>query len=34
MADFLAGNYPEPVQFARTGEETFENIVDTARPLK
>ena len=34
MADFLAGNHSEPVQFARTGEETFENIADTAKPLK
>ena len=34
MADFLAGNHSEPVQFARTGEEKFKNIADTAKPLK
>jgi hypothetical protein len=34
MTDFLAGNHSEPVQFARTGEETFENIADTAATLK
>src|SRR5210317_175126 len=34
MADFLAGNHSKPVQFARGGEETFENVADTAIPLK
>jgi penicillin V acylase-like amidase (Ntn superfamily) len=34
MADFLAGNHSEPVQFARTGEEKFKNIADTAATLK
>ena len=33
MADFLAGNHSEPVLFARTGEETFENIADTATAI-
>ena len=34
MADFLAGNYSEPVQFARTGEETFANVAGTAKSLR
>ena len=34
MADFLAGNHADVVQFARTGEETFENIADTATALR
>jgi choloylglycine hydrolase len=33
MADFLAGNPSDVVQFARTGEETFENIADTATAI-
>jgi choloylglycine hydrolase len=33
MADFLAGNHSKIVLFARTGEEVFENITGTARPL-
>ena len=33
MADFLAGNLSDVMQFARTGEETFENIADTATAL-
>jgi choloylglycine hydrolase len=34
MADFLAGNHSEPVLFDRGGEEVFENIANTAKPLK
>ena len=33
IADFLAGNHSEPVQYAREGEETFENIADTVTAL-
>jgi choloylglycine hydrolase len=33
MADFLAGNPSDVMQFARAGEETFENIAGTAKPL-
>ena len=33
LADFQAGNYSDVVQFARTGEETFENIADTATAI-
>ena len=34
MAGFLAGNPSDVVQSARIGEETFENIANTAKPLK
>ena len=33
MAGFLAGNPSDVVQSARIGEETFENIADTATAL-
>ena len=33
MADFLAGNHADVVLFDRGGEETFENIADTATAL-
>jgi hypothetical protein len=34
MADFLAGKHSEPVLFDRGGDEVFENIADTAKPVK
>jgi penicillin V acylase-like amidase (Ntn superfamily) len=33
MADFLAGNHPDVVQFARVDQEQFNNIADTATAL-
>jgi choloylglycine hydrolase len=33
MADFLAGNHSEPVQFDRSGEDVFKNVTGTAKPL-
>ena len=34
MADFLAGNHADVVLFDRGGEETFENIADTATAIR
>jgi choloylglycine hydrolase len=34
MADFLAGNHADVVLFDRGGDEVFENIADTAKPVK
>jgi hypothetical protein len=34
VADFLAGNHSKPVLFDRGGDEVFENIANTARPVK
>ena len=34
MADFLAGNHPDVVVFARSGEDVFKDVAATAKPLR